>query len=431
MNKWREMYQQKLTTAEEAVKLIKPGNYVATTIGTGEPPALLEAMAKDDELTNITHCQLLALRKSKFLEPEMASRFRHVSWFTGGAGRKPVQEGRADFVPCFYHEIPMLHTDYWDYDVFFCSVSRMDEHGWFSFGTSVSSARAIRNKSKKVILEVNNNFPRTLGNSMIHISEVDALIENHSPMFELPIAPITETDKIIGESIAELVPDGATIQLGIGGIPNAAAMALCGKKDLGIHTEMFTDGMIDMIECGAVTNAKKNLHKYKCIATFAMGSQRLYDYINDNLGVEFHPVSYTNDPNTIAAHDNFISINACIEVDLIGQVCSESIGPVHFSGTGGQVDFVRGCSKSKGGKSFITMYSTAKKGTISKVVPMLTPGAHVTTSKNDVDYVVTEYGVAKLKGKTARERALAMISIAHPDFREELTQAARKMFLIP
>ncbi|NMA15508.1 MAG: 4-hydroxybutyrate--acetyl-CoA CoA transferase, partial [Clostridia bacterium] len=247
----------------------------------------------------------------------------------------------------------------------------------------------------------------------------------------LPSPPLTETDKAIGQYIADRVKDGSVIQLGIGGIPNATALALCSKKDLGIHTEMFTDGMIDMIEAGAVTNRRKNIHREKSIATFAMGSQRLFDYLDDNLGVEFYPVDYVNDPYLVAQLDNFVSINACVEVDLIGQVCSESIGTRQFSGTGGQVDFVRGASKSKGGQAFITTYSTAKKGTISKIVPTLTPGAHVTTSKNDVDMVVTEYGVAKLKGKTASERARELIAIAHPDFRAELTQAAQKMFLLP
>lgn len=432
MNKWEEIYRQKLVPVKEAaVNFFKSGDYCAAPIGVGEPPAILEALVDREDLTDIKVSQMIAMQKLRYLNPEMSHRFRHISWFTAAASRAAVQEGRADYVPCFYHEIPMLHLDYWNHDVFFATVSRMDRHGWFSFGAAVSEAHAMAAKSKKIVLEVNKYMPRTLGNSMIHISQVDALVENHTPLPELPSPPLTETDMIIGESIAEMVADGSVIQLGIGGIPNATAKALCRKKDLGIHTEMFVDGMVEMIEAGAVTNRKKNIHRDKSIATFALGSQKLYDYIDDNLGVEFHPCSYANNPTVVSQLDNFVSINACVEVDLIGQVCSESIGTKHFSGTGGQVDFIRGASKSKGGKAFITTYSTARKGTISKIVPTLTPGAVVTTSKNDVDMVVTEFGIAKLKGKTASERAREMIAIAHPDFREDLTKAAQKMFLIP
>jgi len=427
--KWQEEYQRKLTTPEEAVKIIKPGSICACALGAGEPAALLEAMVNREELTDIKIAQLLAMHKAKYLDPEFGSRFRHISWFTSGASRRAVQEGRGDYVPCFYHEVPMLHQDYWNYDIFFATVSPMDKHGWFSFGTAVSESHAMMSKAKKVILEVNQFMPRVHGYSMIHISDVDALIENNGLLPELASPPHSEADRIIGANIAEMVEDGSTIQLGIGAIPNIVAQELCRKRNLGIHTEMFTDGMIDMIEAGAVTNMQKNLHPGKSIATFALGTKRLYDFIDDNLGVEFYPVSYVNNPNTIAAHDKFVSVNSCVEVDLLGQVCSESIGPVHFSGTGGQVDFVRGSSKSVGGKAFITTYSKIKNK--SKIVSMLTPGAVVTTSKNDVDYVVTEYGVAKLKGKTASERARAMISIAHPEFRDELINDAQKMRILP
>lgn len=431
MNKWQDIYQQKLCTAAQAVQLIHSGAICAVPIGVGEPTALLEAMVDRQDLRDVRVAQMIAHQRLRYLTPEESDRFRHISWFTSGTSRAAVQEGRADFVPCFYHEIPMLHRDYWQYDVFFATVSPMDKHGWFSFGVAVSEAHAMMSKAKLVILEVNRFMPRTLGQSMVHLEDVDAVIENHVPLPELASPPLTETDKMIGQYIADRVQDGSVIQLGIGGIPNATALALCSKQDLGIHTEMFTEGMMDMIEAGVVTNRKKNIHLRKCVATFALGTRRLFDFLDDNLGVEFYPVEYVNDPVTVAKMDNFVSINACVEVDLFGQVCSESIGPKQFSGTGGQVDFVRGASKSKGGQSFITTYSTAKGGSLSKIVPFLTPGATVTTSKNDVDMVVTEFGVAKLKGKTGCERARELIGIAHPDFRGELTKAAQKIHLIP
>lgn len=427
--RWQEEYQRKLTTPEEAVKIIKPGSICACALGAGEPAALLEAMVNREEITNIKIAQLLAMHKSKYLDPEFSNRFRHISWFTSGASRMAVQEGRGDYVPCFYHEVPMLHRDYWDYDIFFATVSPMDQHGWFSFGTAVSESHAMMSKAKKVILEVNRFMPRVHGYSMVHVSDAEALIENNAPLPELVSPPPSDADRKIGTYIAELVEDGSTIQLGIGATPNIVAQELCLKRNLGIHTEMFTDGMIDMIEAGAVTNMQKNLHPGKSIATFALGTKKLYDFVDDNLGVEFYPVSYVNNPNIIAAHDKFVSVNSCVEVDLLGQVCSESIGPIHFSGTGGQVDFVRGSSKSVGGKAFITTHSKNKEK--SKIVAMLTQGAVVTTSKNDVDYVVTEYGAAKLKGKTASERARAMISIAHPEFRDELINEAQKMKILP
>jgi len=431
MSQWQELYQSKLLTPTAAARLINSGDTCAAPIGVGEPPALLEAMVDREDLQDVRVAQMIAFQKLRYLAPDAYKRFRHISWFTSGASRAAVQEGQADFVPCFYHEIPMLHREYWNYDTFFATVSPMDRHGWFSFGAAVSEAHAMMSKAKQVILEVNRHMPRTLGQSMVHISQVDALVENNTPLPELANPPLTETDKAIGQLIADRVIDGSTIQLGIGGIPNATALALRHKEDLGIHSEMFTEGMMEMVESGAVTNRRKNIHPGKCVATFAMGTRRLFDFIDDNLGVEFYPVEYVNDPNTIARMDNFVSINACVEVDLFGQVCSESIGTKQFSGTGGQVDFVRGASKSKGGKSFITTYATAKGGTLSKIVPTLTPGATVTTTKNDVDMVVTEFGIAKLKGKTGSERARELIAIAHPDFRPELTAAARKMYLLP
>lgn len=434
VNKWKVMYGEKLASADEIVKAVKSGSICASTCALGEPVALAQALAErvDREgLTGVTHHLLLTLQNLKYLAPDMAGKMGHVAWFTSGSARKAVQEGRGDFMPCYYKDVPMLWREHVEADVFYATVSPMDEHGWFSFGASASVGRAQMSRAKKVFLEVNEFMPRTHGSQFVHISEVDAVCENNRPLVELKDAPLTEQDKKIGSYIADLIPDEATVQLGIGGMPNAVAQALRVKKNLGLHTEMFTEGMVDLIEAGVVTNSKKNIHPYKSVAAFAVGSKRMYDFLNDNPSVEFHAIDYVNDPNVIGKHDNFVSINATLEVDLIGQACSESLGPAQFSGTGGQVDFVRGAGQSKGGKSFLATYSTAKNDTISKIKPVLTEGSHVTCSKNDIDCVVTEYGVARLKGKTASQRAQALINIAHPKFREELTAAARKIHLIP
>ena len=344
--------------------------------------------------------------------------------------RKAINEKRADFMPSFYYQIPRSIDEFVKPDVFYAMVSPMDEHGYFSFGTSISNAITMKKAAKRIYLEVNPNMPRTHGNSFIHITEADALCHVNNILPELKSSYISKNEMIIGNYIAELVPNGAVIQLGIGGIPNAAAHALSDKSDLGIHSELFTESMVDLLEQGVVTNRRKNIHEGKSIATFALGTKKMYEYLNDNVGIEFYPVDYVNNPNVIGMNDNLISINSCIEVDLFGQVCAETLGTKHYSGVGGQVDFVRGACLSKGGKSIIAIESTAKKGTTSKIKPILTPGSVVTTSRNEVDYIVTEYGAARLKGKTIGERAKALISIAHPDFREMLKFEAKKMNLI-
>ncbi|NCC69534.1 MAG: 4-hydroxybutyrate--acetyl-CoA CoA transferase, partial [Clostridia bacterium] len=329
-------------------------------------------------------------------------------------------------MPCYYRYIPSLFTDYVDMDAYFAVVSPMDKHGYFSTGGDGSNSFAMMKKAKRIYLEVNNNMPRALSAAAIHISQVTALCENNVELPVLQPAALDEVSMTIGNLIAEEIPDGATLQLGIGAIPDAVGMALKSKRDLGIHTEMFTDSMVELIECGAVNNSLKPIHTGKTVTTFALGSKRMYDFIDDNPGIEILPVDYVNDPSTIAKHPNFMSINAALEVDFFGQVCAESIGTRHVSGTGGQVDYVRGAISSKGGKSFIAFPSTAKNGTLSKIVPTLTPGAIVTTGKNDVDCIVTEYGIAKLRGRTLSQRVKALIAIAHPKFRDELTYAAKK-----
>lgn len=306
----------------------------------------------------------------------------------------------------------------------------MDKHGYFSCGMSGAEIAALKTKASIILLDVNDKMPRVMGNNFIHISQVTALCESSRELLTLEAAPLTDMDKKIGQMIADEVPDGATIQLGIGGIPNAVGVLLQDKHDLGIHTEMFTDSMVDLINCGAVTNMKKPVNVGKTIATLAWGTKKMYDYMDDNPAFEMHPVDYTNDPYVIGMHDNFISVNACVEIDLFGQVCAESLGTLHYSGSGGQVDYVRGANLSKGGKGFIAMTSTAKNGTISKIKPVLTPGSIVTTPKNEVDFLVTENNIVRLKGQTASERAKMIISLAAPEFREELEFEAKKMNLI-
>lgn len=433
MTKWTELYSQKLTTPEEIAKAIESNTICASPIAGAEAFAIPEAIADralKENLTGIKHCALLSSRPKKIWNAELDGKFNHITCFASGNARKAIWDNRCEFIPSFYHEIPKVWEESVQPDVFYATVSPMDKHGYFSLGIGVSTCKTLIKKAKRIYVEVNKYMPRIHGDSHIHISQIDGICEYDMPLPELPIGELSETDRIIGNYIADLVPNGATIQLGIGGIPNAAAEALYDKKDLGIHTEMFTESMIDLIENEVVTNTKKNIHKGKSLATLALGTKRMYEFLDDNVGVEFYPVSYVNDPNTIGAHDNFISINACIEVDLFGQVCSESLGTKLYSGVGGQVDYVRGSAKSIGGKSIIAMYSTAKNHTISKISPLLTEGSIVTTSRNEVDYIVTEFGVAKLKGKSLSERAKALINIAHPDFREQLLFNALKMNLL-
>ncbi|MFP4016936.1 MAG: acetyl-CoA hydrolase/transferase family protein [Halanaerobiaceae bacterium] len=414
-------FEEKLVLASEAAKQIKPNDNIVVGLGCGETPAILEEMVKrKDELEGIVIHQMLPLYNYTYFQENMEEKFRHNAWFISGFTRKLVNARKADFTPNYFHESPALFKEYHDINILMAAVSPMDKHGYFSFGLSVDYTKTIAEHADLIILEVNENMPRTLGDSFIHISDVDFLVENNRSLPELPIGEPDEVELKIGKYIANLIEDGSTIQLGIGGIPNAVAASLNDKKDLGIHSEMLTDGMVDLVEDGIVTNRKKTIHNGKIIGAFAAGSGRLYDFLDDNPMVEMHPVSYTNDPVVISKNDKMISINSCIEVDLLGQCAAETIGTKQVSGTGGQTDFVRGAVKSKGGKSIIALKSTAVKGTKSTIVPTLAEGAVVTTGKNDVDYIVTEYGVAHLRGKSGSERAEALINISHPDFRDEL-----------
>lgn len=433
MGKFQELYNEKLKSADEIAKFIESGYVCSTPTCLAQPQAIVKAIgdrARNGEIHSVSHHSLIAL-PGDFLDADLAGKYTHVSWFTGGAARKGVKAGYIDYMPCHYSYVPGLWEENMPrLDAIYMVASPMDKHGYFSLGPTASETTALIDKADKIFLEVNENLPRVNGTNFIHISKVTALCENNYPIPELPSSPMTDNDIKMGQLIAELIPNGATIQLGIGGIPNAVGSSLMDKKDLGIHTEMFTDSMVDLINAGVVTNDVKKLHRGKTIAAFAWGTKKMYDYMDNNLALEMHPVDYVNNPYIIGQMDNFISVNSCIEIDFLGQACAESLGYMNFSGSGGQLDFVRGCAVSKGGKSFIAINSTAKNGTISKIKPTLTPGSAVTTGKNDIDYVVTEFGVVQLRGKTAGQRAKALISIAHPNFREELTFEAKKMNLM-
>ena len=430
MTDYQKMYQEKLTTPDQLAKQVQSGWLLGMDTATSQTPAIMTAIAEHIRSSDITGVKVQALLDAYpfefYTDPTLAGKMTGYSWFSSSAARKAVNAGYADIIPAYYRDFPTRIRAEYDYDAVCVEVAPMDRHGYFSLALNGSYIDAMLDKTKRIFLEVNERQPRGLCGSLIHISQVDAIVEYNHDLPVLPPVQLDDVSKTIGGLIAERIPDGACLQLGIGAIPDATGMALKSKHDLGIHTEMFTDSMVELIECGAVNNSKKQIHRGKTVTTFAYGSQRIYDYIDDNPAVEILPVDYVNAPDVICQNDNMISINAAVEVDLFGQVCAESVGTKHMSGSGGQIDYVRGACQSRGGKSFIAFTSTAKGGTISKIKPILTPGAVVTTSKNDVDYIVTEYGVAHLRGRSLGERARQLIAIAHPDFRDELTFEAKK-----
>ncbi len=431
MAHWERIYHERMTTAEEAVRVIQSGQRVFLTGNCSVPQELLRALvdrARAGEVENVEIVQVLTVGDADYVSPDLAGKLRVNTLFISANVRKAVHEGRADFTPVFLSEIPgLFRSGELPLDVALIHVSPPDEHGFCSFGVEVGITKPAAESARIVIAEVNDKMPRALGDSFIHVSKIDYFVPVSYYLPELPQGSPGEVQMRIAEHIAELIPDGATLQLGIGGIPDAVLLYLRDKKDLGIHTEMFSDGVVELVERGVITNERKTIHRGKIIVGFVLGSQRLYDFIDNNAMVEFHPTDYVNDPFIIAQNDNMVAINSAIEVDLTGQVCADSIGPKFYSGVGGQVDFIRGAARSKGGKPIIALPSTAKKGTISRIVPMLKPGAGVTTTRNDVHYVVTEYGVAYLHGKTIRQRVNALINIAHPDFRDELRREAHKL----
>ena len=434
---WMEEYKKKLVTADDAVKVVKSGDWVEHAFGVAGANELDAALARRvDELWDVKiRCDIGAWPHYTNEADPTGEHFYWNSWHCGGLDRKYYNQGVLSYVPMKFHECPvMTRKDAVPPNVFMATVSPMDKHGYFSFGAGCPSAWAAIEKAQYVLLEVNTNMPRVLGGNQesIHISQIDYVVESSNmPLPTIPDVPPNETEQKIAEHIIERLYDGNCIQLGIGGIPNAmgAMIAASDLKDLGVHTEMYVDAYVKMTKAGKVTGARKNIDKYKQVFSFAMGTKELYDFIDDNPGVISYSVDYTNSPVVVAGIDDFISINACIEVDLFGQVCSESVGPRHISGTGGQLDFVEGAYKSKNGQSFICMTSTfdGKNGLVSRIKPILTPGAIVTSPRTATHMVVTEFGIANMKGKSTWERAEALIDIAHPKFRDELIKEAGEM----
>ena len=422
MDSWQEVYNRKKASADEAVKVIKSGDRVVTSFACGEPQTLIEAMVhRAPEIMDVEIDHMIAMGKCRYCDPAMEKHFRHRSFFLGPNSRQAINDGRGDFVPIFFHQIPWLYKKgILPVDVAMIQLSPPDPRGWCSLGICADYTIAAMEDAKYVLAEINEQYPRTNGVRPVHISELTYLVETSRPVIESPRAPIGEVEKCIGENVASLVDDGSTLQMGIGSIPEAVASLLTHKKDLGVHTEMLGDWCKDLAEAGALTGQKKSMHRLKIVATFIQGTKALYDFVHENPLVEMMPVDYTNDPWVISRQHKMVSINSALQVDLQGQVCADSLGTRQYSGVGGQVDFIRGCAQCPEGKSIIALTSTAGDGKYSRIVPILEPGASVTTSRNDVHYVVTEYGIADLRFKTLRERGEALINVAHPNFREGL-----------
>ena len=427
-------YNKKIVTADEAVRVIKSGDRIIIQGGCALPLALINAMVnKKDSLYDVEIHHILTVGELPYLKPEMEGHFRHNAYFIGGNSRKSVNEGRADFTPIYLYEYPLIFTQgLLPLDIAFIHVSPPDEHGFCSYGVDVGPIKNPADKAKVIIAQVNPNMPRTLGDSFIHINKINYIVEVDDPIMELPqvdknLSPELENIyRNIGSHISELIDDGSTLQMGIGAIPDSVLNFLYDKKTLGIHSEMFSDGIIGLVEAGIITNEKKTLHRGKIIAGFVLGTKKLFDFIDNNPLIEFHPQEYVNDPFVIAKNDKMVAINSAIEVDITGQVCSDTIGTRLYSGFGGQVDFIRGAAHSEGGKPIIALPSTTKDGNTTKIVTQIKPGAGVVTNRADVHYVVTEYGVAQLFGKSIRQRVRELINIAHPKFRDELQKYAKE-----
>ncbi len=419
---WEIEYKKKLRTPGEALRCVQSGMRVYIQPGCAEPETLVDALIeRAPHVQEVEIVHMMTMGRAPYVAPEMAGHFRHNAVFIGSNVRDAVNEGRADYTPVYLSEIEELfESGAMPLDVALIEVSPPDSHGFCSFGVGVDTTLTAARLARYVVAQVNDQMPRTYGDSFIHVNKIDAIVESSRPLCALKKPEITEMQAAIARNVAGLIEDGAVLQTGIGGIPDAVLPLLMDRKDLGVHSELVSDGVIPLIDAGVITGARKNFKPRKIILGFALGSKNLFDYVDNNPIFEFHPTAYTNDPAFIARNDNMVAINSALQVDITGQVCSDSIGTYFYSGIGGQVDFLRGASRSKGGKPIIALSSTAKNGTISRITPMLAPGAGVVTSRGLIRYVVTEYGVAYLHGKSIRQRAQALIEIAHPKFREEL-----------
>jgi len=427
---WKTDYAGKRSTAAKAVECVRSGDRVVFAHACGEPVALVDALVgRASELKHVEIDHMVTMGEAKYCKPEYADAFYHKSLFVGATSRQAVKDGRGDYIPVFFSEIPKLFCEgYLTPDVVLIQVSPPDRHGFCSFGISVDYTKPAAQVAKTVIAQVNPKMPRTHGDSFIHVSEIDVVVECEQDIIELQPPKIGPVEEAIGKHISGLVEDGSCLQLGIGGIPDAVLLFLHEKNDLGIHSEMFSEGVVDLYNEGVITNRNKAINRDKMAATFLMGTRRLYDFVDDNPAVNMFPVNIINDPYVIGQNDRVVAINSAIQVDLMGQVVADTMGPAQFTGIGGQVDFVRGAARSRDGKAIIALPSTAKKGAVSRIVAALAPGTAITTMRADVDYIVTEHGVAHLRGLGLRERAEALIEIADPAFRDQIREEAAEVY---
>jgi len=430
-----QQYKVKYISAADAVAMVKSNQTIGVGIAGAEPVGLLTAMADVAlDVENVHFWTCLPMRPYDiFMKQEMAGHIFNENWFYSYGDRKTHSEGRVSYIPNNLNRASTdkLFSTNGNLDVFWGTATPPNEDGFMSLSIGLIVQGDLLDAADLKLLEINENLPWTYGDTMVHISDVDYVVENHIPVVELPSAPPTEIEEQIGGYIADLIKDGSTLQLGIGGIPNAITAFIMERKDLGIHTEMVVDGMVDLVEAGVVTNRKKTLHPGKTVGAFALGTKKLYDYMDGNKDVEMYRGHYTNNPYVIAKNNQMISVNTALQVDILGQVCSQSIGTRQFSGTGGQLDTHRGAQMSEGGRGIIALRSTAKKGSISTIVPTLAPGAGVTVPSQDVDTIITEYGVAELRGLCVKDRMAALVKIAHPDFRDWIKEEANRLGIVP
>lgn len=420
---WKEIYADRICTADAAVAHIQSGDRVVVAHASGEPKLLTDAMVANADkygYKDVEIVHMVAMGNAGYCTPDMQEHFRHNALFLGGPTRAAIAEGRGDFTPVFFSEVPELFRTKLHVNVVLFQVSVPDEDGYCSYGITCDYTKPCAEAADLRIAQVNEKMPRVLGDNFIHISKLDYIVAENTDIIELAPTKIGEVQRRIGENVASLVGDGDCLQLGIGAIPDATLLFLKGKKDLGIHSEMVSDGVVELMEAGAVTNKCKRLDPGVSVATFLMGTKRLYDFAHNNPKIKLMPVDIVNDPRVICQNDQVVSINSCVEVDMMGQVCAESVGLRQISGVGGQVDFIRGAKMSRGGRSIMAMPATAAGGSVSRIVPLLSTGAAVTTSRCDVDDVVTEYGIARLRGHSLKERARQLIAIAAPQFRDDL-----------